>query len=375
MTRFVLDARSATDHFPGIGRYVSNLARALAGQLAPGEQLDLLRQPQLASRWQLPDASSQLAYLDQAASPFGLSQQWRVPRQLRQAGVELYHSPYYLMPYRVGAPTVLTVYDLIPLHFPAHVALRARLLYRLAHWLAIRQADHLFAISEATRQDFIQYFKLDPARISTTPLAPDPRFSPPSPAEQERVRQLYHLPEQYVLYFGINKPHKNLVRLVQAWAKLVRRNQAAGAVLCLAGAWDARYPQARQLVDQLDLAQQVRFLGPVPEADLPGLYAAALAFVFPSLSEGFGLPVLEAMACGTPVACSQTSSLPEVGGQAALYFDPQQVAEIADRLADLLHEPATRLQLQQRGLQQAASFTWGQTAAQTLAVYRQISHT
>jgi alpha-1,3-rhamnosyl/mannosyltransferase len=141
--------------------------------------------------------------------------------------------------------------------------------------------------------------------------------------------------------------------------------------LVIAGAWDPRYPESRQRAKALALEEAVHFLGPIAEEDLPTLYSGAVAFVFPSEYEGFGLPVLEAMACGTPVACSSTSSLAEVAGDAALLFDPTDVADIADALTHLLHEPGLRADLRERGLRRAAQFSWERTARDTLAVYRQ----
>ncbi len=337
---FTLDVRTATPHFPGIGRYVTNLARAMVGQLQPGESLCLLGDPDQAKRFS--DINSPAVRLIPCpASPFGLEQQWRAPRLLRrQAGISplLYHSPYYLMPYRPGAPTVLTHYDLIPLHFPAHVSWRARLLFRVALRLALHTAQHVVAISEASRRDLLTAFPIPPERVTTTVLAPDPRFQPQSSAAIAAVRERYALPAQFVLYLGINKPHKNLVTLLHACAQL----PAGAPPLVIAGAWDDRYPEAKQAAAALNLTGRVRFLGPVADADLPALYAAATCFVFPSRYEGFGLPVLEAMDCGTPVACSNVSSLPEVAGDAALLFDPADAAAMAQSVARLLDEPSLR---------------------------------
>jgi alpha-1,3-rhamnosyl/mannosyltransferase len=141
--------------------------------------------------------------------------------------------------------------------------------------------------------------------------------------------------------------------------------------LVIAGTWDPRYPESRQRAEALALKEAVHFLGPIVEEDLPTLYSGAVAFVFPSEYEGFGLPVLEAMACGTPVACSNTSSLAEVAGDAALLFDPTDVAAIADALTHLLHEPSLWADLRERGLRRTAQFSWERTARDTLAVYRQ----
>ena len=233
------------------------------------------------------------------------------------------------MPYRPGAATVLTVYDLIPLLFPQHSTARARLLFRWATALALRAADRVIAISAATRRDLLAHFRVPPDRVVAIPLAADPAFRPQPADAIAALRNRHHLPPGYVLYLGSNKPHKNLMRLVEAWEianrkseivnrkpvlSLVEGSQIANRTLVMAGAWDARYPEARARAQTLGLGDRIRWLGPVAEAELPALYAGASLFVFPSLYEGFGLPVLEAMACGTPVICSNVSSLPEVAG-------------------------------------------------------------
>ena len=362
-----LDARTATDHFPGIGRYVVNLAHALA-RIAPGLPISLLYGPSAnPTRLSLPA----LPRLDCSASPFSLRQQWVVPGQLRRARAALYHSPYYLMPYRPGVPTIVTIYDLIPLVHPQCFSAAQRLIYRLAHLLALQTADIILAISQATKADLIRYCHLSPERVVVTPLAADAHFTPQSPESIASVRQRYALPGNYVLYFGSNKPHKNLVRLLEAWEDC--RLQIADCKLVIAGHWDARYPQAKAMVERLALADRVVFLGPVPEEDLPALYSGATLFVFPSLYEGFGLPVLEAMACGAPVICSNTSSLPEVVEDAALMVNSLDTEELATAMSRVLADETLRQEMRQKGLAQAARFSWERTARETLAVYRQVA--
>ncbi len=394
---YILDARAATAHFPGIGRYVRNLTSALAPQLAAGEHLTILCNPrekreeerELKGGSLSPHrAGSQVEIKSAGASLFGLSQQWRIPLLLKRLRFDklhatrtdpqfpisscpaLYHSPYYLMPYRPGLPTLLTFYDVIPLRYPQSVSMRARLLYRLTTTLALRAASHVVAISEAAKDDLMRYFSVPPAQVSVTPLAVTTRFQPQPAARVERVRGKYALPARFVFYLGINKPHKNLPALIDAYAQLPARHAPP---LVIAGAWDERYPQARQRAERRRLGDSVRFLGPVDDADLPALYRAATLFVFPSLYEGFGLPALEAMACGTPVACSNTASLPEIAGNACRLFDPHSVTAIRDAIAELLEDGSLRSKLSERGLSQASRFSWRATAAKTLHCYRLVT--
>ena len=371
MKRYVLDARTATNHFPGIGRYVSQLAQAMVSQLKDDEQLIVFYDGTQPSHWQLPLSSNKVQRVETAVSTFSLSQQWQIPRLLRQLRADVYHSPYYLMPYHTQVPTVVTIYDLTPQLFPHYVSNHARLLFGFTTQLAMRQADHIISISEATSYDVKHYYPSVGSTMTTIPLAPDPQFQPQSTSEITRIRQQFELPEKYIFYFGINKPHKNLVKLLRAWQILVGQKTVVPP-LVIAGAWDNRYPDAKLEAKILSLQGHVRFLGPIDALDVPALYAGATFFVFPSLYEGFGLPVIEAMACGTAVACSNTSSLPEVGGDAALYFDPNNVEEMAQQIGRLLTDQSLRENLAQRGLAQARRFSWQKTAAQTLSLYRSI---
>jgi glycosyltransferase involved in cell wall biosynthesis len=372
---YVLDARTATDHFPGIGRYTASLARAMVPLLDEDERLILLCDLTRSSFWSLTTLTGeQVQMVDVPVSPFSLRQQWAIPRLLRHLRADLYHSPYYLMPYRPGMPTVVTVYDLIPLLFPQHASPMARLLFRWTTAMALRTAAHVITISQVTRRDLLAFYRLPPEKVMAIPLAADPCFYYPQPlAEVERVRRKYTLPEGYILYIGINKPHKNLKTLIGAWAQ-VRDSQFAthNWHLVIAGVWDSRYPEPRQRVEELGLENAVRFLGPVLEKDLPGLYAGAILFVFPSLYEGFGLPVLEAMACGTPVICSNTSSLPEITGEAALLVDPLEVDALASAIDRVLSAKTLRKELRDKGLSQVGNFSWRKTARETLKWYRVI---
>lgn len=363
-----LDARTANDHFPGIGRYVASLARAMV-QLERSPELTLLVDPGAQpGRLALPP----LPTLPCPASPFSLRQQWLVPRALRTARTHVYHSPYYLMPYRPGVPTVLTCYDIIPLLFPAYFTAWQRLAFRLSHKLALHATEVVLAISRTTRDDLVRHLKVAVHKTIVIPLAADERFRPQSPEEVERVRRIYGLRARYVLYVGSNKPHKNLVRLVQAWAAVAPYHRDVSLVIT--GPWDVRYPHARRAVEELGIWERVLFLGAVADEHLPGLYGGATCFVFPSLYEGFGLPVLEAMACGTPVACSNVASLPEVAGDAALPFDPHNVECIQDALMQLLGDIDLCDDLARRGYERAAAFSWERTAAATVEQYARLVH-
>jgi alpha-1,3-rhamnosyl/mannosyltransferase len=363
--RLVIDARTATDHFPGIGRYVISLSHALS-QIAPDLCISLLYDSSATTSCL---ALPALPRIECSVSPFSIRQQWIVPGKLRRAQATLYHSPYYLMPYVPGIPAVLTCYDLIPLIYPQYFSLSKRLVYWVAHTLAFKTARMILTISQTTKDDLIHYFHLDPKRIIVTPLAADPHFQPQSHDRIAAVRRRYALPEKYVLYVGSNKPHKNLQRLIEAWkiAECGMRN--AECKLVIAGHWDERYPEAKKLSEESGLKNKVLFIGQVEDSNLPALYSGAQLFVFPSLYEGFGLPVIEAMACGVPVLCSSVSSLPEVTGDAALLVAPLDVNSLAAAMNRLLADEVLRREMSRKGLVQARKFSWERTARETVNVY------
>jgi alpha-1,3-rhamnosyl/mannosyltransferase len=378
MTTYFVDARSATPHFPGIGRYVTNLVPELYRHISADEALQVLlppRQEQLRDEgepWSVSLAeNSRCTLFTSTASNFGLAQQWNVPRIIRQARPNrpaLYHSPYYLMPYRTGLPNIVTLHDLIALVLPESVSPRARWFFRIAVYAALRAASHVIIVSESARQDLLRYFPLHPGRVTAIPNAAAARFHPQPEEALQVVRHTYQLPSAFLFYCGINKPHKNLMRLIDAYAAM----EATTPPLIIAGAWDNRYPEPKQRAAQLGLQDRVRFIGRVSDEELPALYGAATLFVFPSLYEGFGLPVIEAMACGAPVACSDAVGLRDVAGSAALLFNPQETSSITHALRTGLENSNLLAEMRGRSLAQAKSFSWSSTAQQTLAVYRDV---
>lgn len=365
--RIGIDGRYIADHYPGIGRYTFSLVEALS-RLAPDADFVLAVHPgQSNSRYDLArlTARPNIRLEQFAARPRSLAEQARWPSAARRWSLDLLHSPYTYKPYALPCPSVVTIYDLIPLVFPEGFSAAQRLGFRLMVRLALRTSAAIMAISGATRDDLLRYFGVRPDRVYVTYLAADASFYPRPPAEVAAVRARYGLPQEYILYVGINKPHKNLCRLVAAYARI-----EGAPPLVLAGREDPRYPEARARAEALGLSHRVCFPGDVAGPDLPALYSGASLFVFPSLYEGFGLPPLEAMACGAPVACSNRSSLPEVVGDAAVLFDPQDSEAIAAAIRRALADAELRDRLRERGLARAAMFSWERTAQETLEAYR-----
>lgn len=344
---------------------------ALASQLTAQEQIIYLCDAGQRERLGFAD-TERMRWEEVATSPFSLPQQWVIPRLIRRIGAHVYHSPYYLMPYWPGTHTALTVYDIIPLRFPDLVSARAQLLFRWTTRLALRKADKVIAISDSTRRDFLANFELSAQQVVTIPLAPAAHFRPSSSDVVERLRAKLGLKRPYVLYVGSNKPHKNLERLLQAW-RLALEQLHAPYDLVLAGHWDRQDENfAQQLKDPL-LRGTVRLFADTADSELASLYSGAELFVFPSLYEGFGLPVLEAMSCGCAVVCSDRASLPELIGQAGALFDPEQPTAIAQTIVKVLSDQGTRREYVVRALENAAAYTWEATAARTLDIYRRLS--
>jgi alpha-1,3-rhamnosyl/mannosyltransferase len=296
-----------------------------------------------------------------------------VPRRLRDLGADIYHSLYYAMPYRPGVPVVLTSYDVIPLVFPEYFSPHRRHLFRITHTLAVRVADLVIAISEATKRDLVHWFGLDPDKVKVIYPAVGAEFAPSAADEVRSVRGRYGLDEGYFLSVGTNKPHKNLVRLIHAFADYLEKRPLSSTLLALAGPWDPRYPEPKEAVRERGLGERVRFLGPIEDRDLPALYSGARALAFPSEYEGFGLPVLEAMACGAPVVCSNSSSLPEVLGDTGLLVDPADRDGWTAALGRMEDDDRLRREYRERGLARAREFTWERNAELTVQVYRELA--
>ncbi|MFZ4849816.1 MAG: glycosyltransferase family 4 protein [Caldilinea sp.] len=300
------------------------------------------------------------------------SQLFRRPlRSLAAVGTRprLYHATEHLLPY-LRTPAVLTVHDLIFERYPEHHTRRNVWFLKVGMRLFTRAAAAIVAVSQHTRRDLIALYKTPPDKIWVIHEGIDPLFQPASAVEVARVRAHYRLESPYLLMVGTLEPRKNHRTALHALAQL--RAQGAPHQLVIAGGKGWLFEPIRQQVDELGLADAVVFTGYVPAADLPALYTAAECLLLPSLYEGFGFPALEAMACATPVICSNAGSLPEIVGAAALQVSPLESAELAGAIRQVVSQPELSAQLRRLGREQAAAFSWERCAAQTAALYRQL---
>ncbi|MFL5801413.1 MAG: glycosyltransferase [Roseiflexaceae bacterium] len=285
----------------------------------------------------------------------------------------VYSFPGYIFPDVHSLRHVLMVPDIQHEFFPEFFADGALEERRRLYDDAIRRADHICAISEFTRQTLIERLDVAPEKVSAIPLAADPIFTSCAPPEVDRARlQQYGLqPGSYLRFPAHTWHHKNHRIAITALCILRDKHGLTPTLVCTGGAREAQ-PAIDQQIAESGLQNQVRFLGYVPHGDLPALYRGAAGLLFPSLFEGFGMPVLEAMACGCPVVCSSTSSLPEIAGDAALLTDPADAEAFADAIARLLRDEDLRAELRQRGLHQAAHFSWRRHTLETIGVFYRV---
>lgn len=283
----------------------------------------------------------------------------------RTWGSELLHVQY-VRPPRCDVPCATTIHDISFEHFPRLFTKRAVVRMRATIPWSARHSRVVITGSEYSRRDLIERYRLAPDRVVVTPYAADPRFRPQPPERVRLVRERLGLARDYVLYIGNLQPRKNLPRLLEAYVRL----GADRPQLVIVGQRAWLHEQVFESVRRHRLDGHVRLTGYLDVDDLPPLYAGALAFVYPSLFEGFGLPVLEAMACGAPTLSSASSSIPEVAGDAALLVDPTRVDAIEEGLRRLLGDAGLRRRLSAAGLDQARLFSWQRCAEETTGAYR-----
>jgi glycosyltransferase involved in cell wall biosynthesis len=358
----LIDADTVGRARTGDEAYTVNLLREL-----PGVAPDLAFAASLRDPAAMPaDVPATVRRLPLAvASPYRRIP-FSLPQLARHEGAALLHVQYFVAPH-IGIPTVVTVHDLSFTRRPELFGRRDRMLLGGLVPGSVRRARRVIAVSDFTREDLIERYRLDPARVVAIQNGVSARFRPDPEAASEARRAL-SLERPFVLFVGALQPRKNAPALVEAFARLRGHDDLE---LVLAGGDRGGLDDVRERVRDLALGPRVRLLGHVSEADLPGLYSAASLLAFPSLYEGFGLPALEAMACGTPVCASSTTGLGEAVGDAGLTFDPTSPEEIAESMRLLLEDEALRERFQARGLARAASFTWRRSAVATAGVYRE----
>ncbi|MBI5413641.1 glycosyltransferase family 4 protein [Candidatus Peregrinibacteria bacterium] len=372
--RIGIDARLYSSAFTGIGRYVYELINHVTKLDTKSEYVIFLNSPSFES-FVPPRKGVEKILAD--APHYSFKEQWNLCRALWKAKLDLMHFTHFNAPILYRKPSVVTIHDLTINLYPGRKFnnWRSRFGYHLTINSIVNRSRRVIAVSEHTKRDVVKFLKTDPAKIGVIHEGVNPQFHHiANTVIIENFRNKNGLTKPYILYTGVWRSHKNLVNLIKAFAVLKHKYKFEGW-LVITGKEDPWYPEVKQTVAEERLEGEVRFTGLVPDEDLVLLYNAALLYVLPSFYEGFGLPALEAFACGIPVCAAQSSSLPEVCGEGnAVFFNPHDASDMAQKMASVYTDRAKREELVTRGYARLKDFSWDKMAIETLEIYKRALH-
>lgn len=305
-----------------------------------------------------------------------ISEQFDYPKIIQKNNISLYHGLHYSMPINKKSKVVTTIHDTTFYQFPQKHILVKRMYFRFFTKYSSNHSDHIIAVSENTKNDLINLFKIEPMKITTTHLGVDHKFQPLWFSEKfHEVKEKYDLPEKFILFVGLIEPRKNLTSLIRAYSQLsICDGSITNIHLVIAGRWGWESKNLLKLIGDLNLSNQIHFPGYIDQNDMPILFNLASVFVYPSFYEGFGLPVLEAMSCGTPVITSNISSMPEFVGKGGILINPNEIDDIVNAMQKIITNENLKNELRVNAIAQAKKFTWKATAQKTLEVYRKVLH-
>jgi glycosyltransferase involved in cell wall biosynthesis len=359
--KIIFDARVIEKQTHGIARFCLKLLDQLLALDLQNEYLVLTRFPWVKD-WFQPLA--RVNWRTIAIPPYTLREQALIPWLLRKDPFDLFFSPTYALPLALASRSILTIHDLIHLIFPQDYGWKYRWYYRLLVHPALARSRRVFTVSESSRRDIVSYLGGQNAKIEVIPNGLD-SYWVPRPEDPEFLKR-YGLTAGFILYVGNSRPHKNFPRVLEAFRRLLQEGTYPGKMVVV-GLTPDRVPA--------ELSGRLVFFPFCPDPELVLLYSGAQLLMAPSLYEGFGLPVLEAMACGCPVLVSRTASLPEITGTAGLQVDPFRVEDILTALKQILTDPALRQKMIRSGLDQARLFSWKTTAQKVLQIFEELSRT
>ena len=368
--RIGVEGRTLQGRRYGVARYLVNLLRNLVDIDEANEYAVYLSEP-------IEPLGFTSAHLEEKVIAGGPSLTWRhlrLPRAMKADGIDLHFSPSYFLPLYEVCPSVVVVHDLTFRAHPEWFARDWRMRFDDIFWHKVKKADHIITVSEYSKADIIELLKVDPGRVTAIPEAADEYFRPvEDQAKLEEVREKFGVPAGFVFTVGAIHTRRNLERLIEALA-MARDATGADPFLLIMGTPAEFSPTVdiHGAAARCGLSERVRHVEYVTEEDLLLLYNACGLFAYTSLYEGFGLPVIEAMACGAPVVCSNVTSIPEVAGDAALYFNPEITEEIGEVIASALSDATLRDRLGKAGIERAAGFSWRRTATETLGVFNKV---
>jgi glycosyltransferase involved in cell wall biosynthesis len=367
--RIGIDAHRIGTRSTGSQTYVYNLLKHLALLESHGEEYAVYLEP--AQRIEELESHPSFRTRTIWTSSAPLRYAWFYPLEGWRKRFDVFHAQYSLPPLLRGR-SVLTVFDLAYERFPQFFRRKIRTQMKFMIRESCRRADHIITISESSKRDLIEIYKIDPKRITVTyPGAMDSCRPMGLGLVWDRLRDAYNLDSPYILYVGNLEPRKNLSRLLEAYAEL-RRRERINHKLVIVGQKDWLYHEVFETIRIRSLENDVAFTGYIPADDLPAFYNGASVMVYPSIFEGFGLPVVEAMACGTPVITSTGSSLEEIAKDAALLVDPFSVSSISTAIEKVVNSLELQKQLRQAGLTRVSQFSYRNMAEQTRSVYQQV---
>jgi glycosyltransferase involved in cell wall biosynthesis len=370
--RIGLDATALPPQPAGAGNYTINLIRSLAVldtdfeftifSYQSGSEL-IKTDNNMSLNWViLPDKSPPRRLV---------WEQTGLPGLVQKTALDLLHSPHYTRPVALGCASVVTFHDMTFFLYPRYHTLFKRLYFPFAMRNSARSADALIAVSENTKKDILQHLNVPDSKIHVVYHGVDERFSPLYDKEQlNSISLKYNLPEDFILYVGVVEPRKNLIALLNAFRNLNKTNKNLRLVIVGQTGWG--YDKVMELVETPELKGTVLLTGYIPPDELPAIYNLAKIFVYPSIYEGFGLPVLEALACGTPTITTSVSALPEIIGDAGVLVPPDNDQALLDAMQTLLENDSEQNRLSKKGVQRAAFFTWERAARETCKVYQQV---
>ncbi len=371
--RIGIDASSTIPPRTGIGNYTYNLLQALGRIDKENEYIlyfNYFRPSKIIPKFEQPNFEKVINRIPCRVQRV-LHNNLKLPIELFVGKIDVFHSPNYFLPPTRGAKGIITIHDITFKRFPET---QTRSDTRYANkWVpeALKMANGIITDSQSAKRDIIELLGVPENKIDVIYGAVDQRFLPINDIQiLQEVKMKYNLPEKFLLYVGTLEPRKNISGLLQAFA-ILRQNISYKLVIAGGKGW--LYDEIFEIVRKLNLTEDVIFAGYVPDEDLPAFYNLADLFVFPSLYEGFGLPPLEAMACGVPVVCSNTSSLPEVAGDVAIMVDPYDVEGLAEAMHKILADVTLQQKMRAKGLKRAKLFSWEEAAKKTLAVYRKVT--
>jgi glycosyltransferase involved in cell wall biosynthesis len=370
----LINALLLNNRFSGVQYSTENLLHSI-GELDPdGHTITALLpadyQGQLAERGSFHVAKEQVNAVNRPARI--LYEHFRLPGYFRKNNFDLYHATGYILPWFANIPSVLTVHDLIALDYPQYCKTANALYFGLSLPRSIKKADKIIAVSYTVKQDIIRRFDIPEEKIAVVYHGVDPSFRKiTSPVTLNRVRTKYDIPDRYILFVGNLEPKKNLHRLIDAFL-LLKTKKTIPHKLLIVGQDGWKSKDIFRKIKTSGFASDIVFTGYVAREDLPAIYSMSSLFAFPSLYEGFGLPVLEAMACAVPVLISDKGALPEIAGNIFPQVDPTSVPNIAEGILRCLGDEALRAKNIRYGLERVKAFTWENTAWQTLDVYNSL---